>query len=82
MKVVSERGQVQLRLVADGAGDCAYIRRAISLRLDDELSELGQRRLARHLRACDTCDQFADSLAILTETLRSSAAASHSPPTT
>jgi predicted anti-sigma-YlaC factor YlaD len=77
--MASQRRLVRLRLVADRAADCAYIRRAISLRLDDELSELGQSRLARHLRDCETCGQFAVSVAALTQTVRSSGAVS--PPT-
>jgi anti-sigma factor RsiW len=46
------------------------MRPSISLRLDGELSDLGQRRLARHLAHCDACAQFARSLTLLTETLR------------
>jgi hypothetical protein len=48
------------------------MRRSISLRLDGELSDLGQQRLARHLNHCRTCAQFAVALAYLTEALRDS----------
>jgi predicted anti-sigma-YlaC factor YlaD len=50
--------------------DCARTRQTISLRLDGELSELGQQRLARHLSHCEACAQFAISLANLTKALR------------
>jgi predicted anti-sigma-YlaC factor YlaD len=48
------------------------MRRSISLRLDDELSDLGQQRLERHLNHCSTCAQFAAALAYLTNALRDS----------
>jgi predicted anti-sigma-YlaC factor YlaD len=47
-------------------------REAVSLRLDDQLSELGERRLVRHLELCPACRQFSDSLLQLTALLRSS----------
>jgi len=53
------------------ATDCELMRLDISIGLDDELSELDQARLARHLERCDPCAQFAHSLAGFTEVLRS-----------
>jgi hypothetical protein len=46
------------------------MRLRISARLDGELSERHQARLARHLDRCDACAQFAHALAGLTEVLR------------
>jgi predicted anti-sigma-YlaC factor YlaD len=46
------------------------------LRLDEQLSELGERRLVRHLERCPDCRQFADSLAHVTVLLRRSRPAS------
>ena len=58
---------------ARGRADCERARRSISLGLDDELSELGQKRLTRHLADCRACERFATSLARLTEVLRQEA---------
>ena len=50
--------------------DCERMRQSVSLRLDGELSDAGERRLARHLAHCDACARFARSLTALTEALR------------
>ena len=49
------------------------MRRAISLQLDHELSELAQQRLAGHIGACEACAKFAISLENLTDALCRSA---------
>lgn len=58
---------------AAGGADCKRARRSISLRLDGELSKLGQLRLAQHLADCRACRRFASSLARLTEVVRQEA---------
>jgi predicted anti-sigma-YlaC factor YlaD len=49
---------------------CQNAREAVSLRLDDELSELGSARLAAHLRACDDCCAYADEVGAVAARLR------------
>ena len=50
---------------------CREGRELVSLRLDDELSELEQARLDSHLRACPDCRAFQADLVAATRTLRS-----------
>ena len=49
--------------------------RAISLELDGELSEIGRRRLSRHLASCASCAAKRDELADLTAAIRALPAA-------
>jgi len=64
---------VEQRIVPGSGADCERMRRLTSLRLDGELSELGQEKLTRHLSQCEACREFAISLATLTQALRDSA---------
>jgi predicted anti-sigma-YlaC factor YlaD len=57
----------------DRTAACERTRRAISLRLDGELSAVGEQRLLRHLGGCEDCARFAISVAIVTLALRSGA---------
>jgi predicted anti-sigma-YlaC factor YlaD len=52
--------------------DCEPIRRLASIQLDCELSELGVRRLHRHLDDCAPCSEFATSITATTNALRDS----------
>jgi Putative zinc-finger len=49
---------------------CQRIREQVSLRLDDELSQLEERMLASHLRRCSDCRTFEESVREFTEQLR------------
>jgi len=49
---------------------CLKAREAVSLQLDDELSELGSARLAAHLRRCERCSAYAQELAAVAAGLR------------
>lgn len=49
---------------------CLKAREAVSLQLDDELSELGSARLAAHLRRCERCSAYAQELAAIAAGLR------------
>ena len=49
---------------------CREGRELVSLRLDDELSELEQARLDSHLRVCPDCRAFEAELVAATRTLR------------
>ena len=51
--------------------DCARACQQLSLRLDSELSEFEFVLLEAHLRRCDECRAFGQSITGLTETLRS-----------
>lgn len=51
--------------------NCELIRRSVSLRLDDALSELGQARLRAHLKECASCRAFAERVSQLTHAVRS-----------
>jgi hypothetical protein len=62
----------QLRLLGRSASDCEEIRRLASIELDRELSELGIRRLNRHLNGCTPCSDFTSSLTATTSALRRS----------
>jgi predicted anti-sigma-YlaC factor YlaD len=50
---------------------CQRIREQVSLRLDDELSQLEERMLASHLLRCPDCRTFEESVREFTEQLRS-----------
>jgi predicted anti-sigma-YlaC factor YlaD len=50
---------------------CQRIREQVSLRLDDELSQLEERMLASHLLRCSDCRTFEESVREFTEQLRS-----------
>lgn len=50
--------------------DCRRARASISVRLDGELSELGQARLAAHLRACPACAAYALEIAAVATRMR------------
>jgi predicted anti-sigma-YlaC factor YlaD len=54
----------------DTSADCQHMRRSTSLHLDDELPQPERQQLAHHLDHCDTCREFATTLAALTRTLR------------
>jgi predicted anti-sigma-YlaC factor YlaD len=60
----------ELRLRRRDESDCERIRRLASIQLDGELSELGIRRLNRHLNHCAPCGDFAASLTATTNALR------------
>lgn len=49
---------------------CQWARKAVSIQLDGELSELGSARLSAHLRECEACTAYALDLAALTTRLR------------
>ena len=49
---------------------CQRIREQVSLRLDDELSQLEERMLASHLLRCSDCRMFEQSVREFTERLR------------
>jgi anti-sigma factor RsiW len=49
---------------------CDRARHAVSLRLDDELSQLERALLDRHLDRCPSCAEFAADTATLTHQLR------------
>jgi predicted anti-sigma-YlaC factor YlaD len=49
---------------------CTRVREQISLRLDDELSELEQRMLDSHLARCDECRVYDESVVEFTSVLR------------
>jgi hypothetical protein len=49
---------------------CQRIREQVSLRLDDELSQLEERMLASHLVHCADCRMFEQSVGDFTERLR------------
>jgi hypothetical protein len=50
--------------------DCQRAREAVSVRLDDELSEIGSARLAAHLRACAACTAYALEVSAISTRLR------------
>src|SRR5215211_2881455 len=52
---------------------CDRARHAVSLRLDDELSQLERALLDRHLDRCPACADFAADTATLTHQLRAAA---------
>ena len=49
---------------------CDRARHAVSLRLDDELSQLERVLVDRHLERCPACAEFAADTAVLTRELR------------
>ncbi len=49
---------------------CQRIREQVSLRLDDELSQLEERMLVSHLRRCSDCRAFEQSVCEFTDKLR------------
>lgn len=49
---------------------CQRIREQVSLRLDDELSQLEERMLAAHLLRCSDCRSFEQSVREFTDELR------------
>ncbi len=49
---------------------CQRIREQVSLRLDDELSQLEERMLASHLLRCSDCRLFEESVSDFTDKLR------------
>lgn len=51
--------------------DCHRARAAVSLQLDDELSELGSARLAAHLRECPACAAYSQEVSAIAVRLRS-----------
>ena len=57
-------------LLRRSESDCERIRRLASIQLDCELSELGVRRLHRHLDGCALCSEFAASISATTIVLR------------
>jgi anti-sigma factor RsiW len=50
---------------------CERVRAQVSLRVDDELSQLESRMVDAHLARCETCREFEASVLRLTERLRS-----------
>jgi|SRR5581483_136662 len=50
---------------------CESARKAASLQLDGELSEVGSARLEAHLRECEACAGYARELAAITMRMRS-----------
>jgi len=50
---------------------CEHARKAASLRLDGELSEVSSARLEAHLRECDACAAYAGELAVIAARMRS-----------
>ena len=50
---------------------CETARKAVSLQLDGELSEVGSARLEAHLRECEACAAYARELAAIAMRLRS-----------
>jgi predicted anti-sigma-YlaC factor YlaD len=50
--------------------ECTTAREAVSLRLDDVLSELGAARLDQHLGGCADCEAYAAEVAAATGLLR------------
>jgi predicted anti-sigma-YlaC factor YlaD len=50
---------------------CETARKAVSLQLDGELSEVGSARLETHLRECEACAAYALELAAIATRLRS-----------
>jgi predicted anti-sigma-YlaC factor YlaD len=51
--------------------NCERARAAVSLDLDDAISELGAERLRSHLAQCDACAQYAQDVRATTASLRS-----------
>jgi predicted anti-sigma-YlaC factor YlaD len=49
---------------------CQWARQAISVQLDDELSEIGAARLQHHLRTCAECSAYALEAAAVTTRMR------------
>jgi len=58
------------RLALTRTRACDQARSLVSLRLDDELSELEDALLETHLGACEGCREFADETAVATRELR------------
>ncbi len=58
------------RLALTRTRACDQARSLVSLRLDDELSELEGALLEAHLGACEGCREFADETAVATRELR------------
>jgi predicted anti-sigma-YlaC factor YlaD len=58
------------RLALTRTRACDQARSLVSLRLDDELSELEGALLEAHLGACEGCREFADETAMATRELR------------
>ena len=52
------------------AAECERARRAVSLSLDGELSEVGSARLSAHVGRCAECAEFARDMDALTQELR------------
>ena len=50
--------------------NCSRVRAQVSLRLDDELSQLERRMVSAHLDRCDDCRLFADEVEEFTLALR------------
>lgn len=50
--------------------NCSRVRAQVSLRLDDELSQLERRMLAAHLEGCADCSVYADEVEEFTLALR------------
>jgi predicted anti-sigma-YlaC factor YlaD len=50
---------------------CENARKAASLQIDGELSEVGSARLEAHLRECEACAAYARELAAITMRMRS-----------
>jgi hypothetical protein len=58
---------------------CSRARFWVSLRLDDQLSELESALLDAHLAGCPACRSFADDSAVATDRLRSEPLEAHEP---
>jgi hypothetical protein len=56
---------------------CSRARFWVSLRLDDQLSELEEALLDAHLRGCSSCRSFADDSAVTTRELRAAPLEAH-----
>jgi predicted anti-sigma-YlaC factor YlaD len=54
----------------DMSVNCSRVRAQVSLRLDDELSQLERRMLSAHLERCDDCRVYADEVEEFTLALR------------
>jgi len=50
--------------------NCSRVRAQVSLRLDDELSQLERRMLSAHLERCDRCSIYAEEVEEFTLALR------------
>ena len=52
--------------------NCSAIRELLSISLDEKLSEIEERRLARHLSNCNSCEHFGAELEAISGALASS----------